>query len=151
MTEPPEPQADLDPLRFRSGFADLLDYRLVRWEQGLAEIAIVIDRRHLNRSGVLHGGVTATLLDAACGYAGTFMDRPGRRRRAFTLSLNTHYIGFVQAGAKLVCRARQTGAGRSVFFAAGEVFDEVGRVVARGDAVYKYRGRSGEPEGDPAP
>jgi len=151
MTDLPEPRPDLDPLRFRSGFADLLDYRLVRWEQGLAEIALTVDRRHLNRSGVLHGGVTATLLDAACGYAGTFIGLPGRRRRAFTLSLNTQYIGFVQSGAALLCRARMTGRGRAVFFAAGEIFDESDRVVARGDAVYKYRGRSGDPEGDPAP
>jgi uncharacterized protein (TIGR00369 family) len=147
---PHELPRDLDPLRARSGFADLVDYRLVRWEADLAEVALQVGAQHLNRSGALHGGVLCTLIDAACGYAGCFLAIPGRRRRAFTLSLNTHFITAVSTGARLLCRARRTGGGRSVFFAAAEVLDEAGRLVARGDGVFKYRGRSGEPEGEPA-
>ena len=149
MTATDSAGLDLDPLRARSGFADLVDYRLVRWEQDLAEIAVTVTDRHLNRSGVLHGGVLCTILDAACGYAGCFLDRPGRRRRAFTLALNTQFVTAGAAGAGLACRAGRTGGGRSVFFAAAEVLDEQGRLVARGDGVFKYRGRSGEPDGEP--
>ena len=149
MNANPDPRPDLDPLRARSGFADLLGYRLVRWEQDLAEIELEIGARHLNRSGVLHGGVLATLLDAACGYAGCFIGKPGRRRRGFTLSMSTQFIGTVESGAQLVCTARKTGGGKSVFFAAAEIRDQSGRLVGRGDAVFKYRGRSGEPDGEP--
>ncbi len=153
MTEPPitpAAMADLDPLRAQSGFADLVDYRLVRWVADEADVAIAIGPQHLNRSGVLHGGVLCTLLDAACGYAGCFLDLPGRRRRAFTLALNTQFIATVEAGARLLCRAHRTGGGRSIFFVAAEVRDEADRLVARADGVFKYRGRSGEPEGEPA-
>lgn len=144
-------QIDLDPLRARSGFADLVDYRLTRWEADAAEVRLVVGPQHLNRSGALHGGVLCTLIDAACGYAGCFIDLPGRRRRAFTLTLNTQFISAVAAGAQLVCTGRRTGGGRSVFFAAAEVLDGAGRLVARGDGAFKYRGGSGEPEGEPGP
>ena len=102
---------DLDPLRARSGFADLVDYRLTRWQADEAEVRILVTERHLNRSGVLHGGVLCTILDAACGYAGCFLDIPGRRRRAFTLALNTQFIGSVEAGGELICVGRRVGGG----------------------------------------
>ena len=140
---------DLDALRPPSGFADLLGYRLIRWIEDEAEIAMAVEPRHLNRSGVLHGGVMATLIDAACGFAGCFIADKSRRRRAFTLALTTQFIGTVRAGDRIVCIARKTGGGRQVFFAAAEVRNQHGEVVGRGDATYKYRGRSGEPEGDP--
>jgi uncharacterized protein (TIGR00369 family) len=47
-----------------------LGVELVAWRQGLCELELVVAERHLNRRGQLQGGVTATLLDAACGYAG---------------------------------------------------------------------------------
>lgn len=141
---------DLDPLRARSGFADLVDYRLTRWQADEAEVRILVTERHLNRSGVLHGGVLCTILDAACGYAGCFLDIPGRRRRAFTLALNTQFIGSVEAGGELICVGRRVGGGRSIFFTAAEVRDSAGRLVAKADGVFRYRGRSGEPEGESA-
>ena len=140
---------DLDPLRARGGFADLIDYRLVRWEADQAEVVLEVGPQHLNRSGALHGGVLCTLVAAACGYSGCFLDIPRRRRPALTLSLNTQFITAVATGARLLCRARRTGGGRSVFFTAAEVLDEAGRLVARGDGVFKYRGRSGDPDGGP--
>jgi uncharacterized protein (TIGR00369 family) len=141
---------ELDPLRPPSGFADLLGYRLTRWVENEAEVALAVEPRHLNRSGVLHGGVMATLIDAACGFAGCFIADRTRRRRAFTLALTTQFIGTVRAGDSVVCVARKTGGGRQVFFAAAEVLNQKGELVGRGDATYKYRGKSGEPEGDPA-
>ena len=143
------PPGELDPLRAREGFADLVEYRLTVWREGYAELELDVVQKHLNRSGLLHGGVPTTLLDAACGYAGCFIDIPGRRRRGFTLSLNTQFIGAVGAGQTVVCKATRTGGGRSIFFATGEVGTKAGRLIARGDVVYKYRGRSGDPEGEP--
>jgi uncharacterized protein (TIGR00369 family) len=139
-----------DPLRAPSGFADLLGYRLKHWSEGEAEVSMVVEGRHLNRSGVLHGGVVATLIDAACGYAGCYIADKSRRRRAFTLALTTQFVGTVKSGDSIVCHARKVGGGRQVFFAAAEVRNQEGALVARGDATYKYRGRSGEPEGEPA-
>ena len=45
------------------GFAQLVGYRLDEWELDYAEVDLDLERRHLNRTGVLHGGVIATLID----------------------------------------------------------------------------------------
>lgn len=135
---------DLDSHRTPNGFADLVDYRLVRWEEGLAEIALTVSPQHLNRSGFLHGGVAATILDAACGYTGCFAEDRAKARRAVTLSLNTHFITAARPGDRLICRAKKTGGGATVFFAVGEVLDQAERLIARGEGVFKYRGLRGD-------
>ena len=81
-----------EPLYEHGNFADLIGYRLTAWRQHEAEIALEVDARHMNRSGRLHGGVLATVIDAACGFAGCYQAPPGQGRRAMTLSLNTQYI-----------------------------------------------------------
>lgn len=141
---------DLDQLRPSDGFASLLSYRLVAWRKDEADVALMIERRHLNRSGVLHGGVLTTLLDVALGYAGCFIATPGRRRRAFTLSLNTQFIATGQVGDRLTAKGHKIGGGASVFFAKGEVLTEGGRLLATAEGVFKYRGESGKPDGEAA-
>ena len=139
----------LDPLQPGDGFAELTGYRLTRWQEGLAEVTLPILRKHMNRSGVLHGGVTATLLDVACGYSGCFIALAGRRRRALTLSLTTQFIATVEEGAVLIAIGRKVGGGASVFFSEGEIRDGKNRLIARAEGVFKYRGQSGQPEGEP--
>ena len=93
----------------------------------------------MNRSGLLHGGVLATVIDAACGFAGYYQDPPGQGRRALTLSLTTQYIGPVPAGTRLTTTATRTGGGRTIFFSNCEVRDTEGRLVATGSGTFKYR------------
>lgn len=130
----------LDPSVPDQGFAALTGYRLVRWEAGLAEVEVVVEAQHLNRSGLPHGGLLATLLDAALGYTGVHAEPPAKPRRAVTLQLNVQFIGAAQLGERLVCTARMTGGGGTVFFSSGEVRNPAGRLIARADGVFKYRG-----------
>ena len=129
-----------EPLYEHGNFADLIGYRLTAWREGEAEIALEVDARHTNRSGRLHGGVLATVIDAACGFAGCYEAPPGRGLRAMTLSLNTQYIGPVPVGTRLTARARRSGGGRRIFFSTCEVRDQDGYLVATGSATYRYRG-----------
>lgn len=129
-----------DPLRPQGGFADLLGYRLETWREDYAEVMLDVEARHMNRSGVLHGGVVSSLLDTALGYAGTFSDDPAVDRRAFTLSLNTHFVGTASIGQTLTAAARKTGGGRKIYFCTGEVRDQDGRLVGQGEGVFRYRG-----------
>ena len=48
-----------------SAFRDLVGYGPVAWREFYVELALDLDVRHRNRSGIAHGGVIATLLDAA--------------------------------------------------------------------------------------
>ena len=129
-----------EPLYEHGNFADLIGYHLTAWREGEAEIGLEVDARHMNRSGRLHGGVLATVIDAACGFAGCYEAPPGRGRRAMTLSLNTQYIGPVPAGTRLTASARRSGGGRRIFFSTCEVRDQDGRLVATGSVTYRYRG-----------
>ncbi len=128
------------PLYEPGNFAELIGYRLTAWRQDAAEISFEAEARHMNRSGLLHGGVLATVIDAACGFAGCYQDPPGQGRRALTLSLTTQYIGRVPAGTRLTATATRSGGGRTIFFSNCEVRDTEGRLVATGNGTFKYRG-----------
>ncbi len=128
----------VDPQRVHGGFADLVGYELVTWEEDLAEVTLTVEKHHLNRSGVMHGGVLTTLIDSACGYSGCYSPEDETPRRAFTLSLNSNFIGAGRLGQQMTARARRSGGGKSVFFADCEVRDQTGRVVGSGQGTFKY-------------
>lgn len=129
-----------DPHRPRGGFADLVGYQLAGWRQDQAEILLEITPQHLNRSGVLHGGVLSTLIDTACGYAGCYAGESEALRRAFTLSLDCQFVAAAMTGAKLTARASKAGGGGRIFFAKAEVHDQDGRLIGQGSGVFRYRG-----------
>jgi len=143
-------QPPFDPQLRPGRYADLLGYRLVAWEPDRAEVELLLEERHLNRSGLMHGGVLTSLIDAACGYAGTHCSVPGNIRGALTLQLSTQFVSAGRRGRRLTARGRKTGGGRSVFFAAAEVRDDEGRLVGRGEGVFRYRRGSESSEGLPA-
>lgn len=134
----------LDSKRPSGGFADLVDYRLTRWEEDLAEVRVELDGRHLNRQGLLHGGVMTTILDAVLGYCGIYTTIAERDRRCLTLSLTCNFVGSAKSGDSVIAVARRSGGGQSVFFAAAEARDQTGRLLGTAEGVFKYRGDSGK-------
>ena len=130
-------------------FGKLVGYRLVEWRDGYAELVLDLDDRHMNRSGLVHGGVHATLLDVVCGYAGVYTAVEGNVRASVTVSLTINYKGRA-SGGRLRAIGRHAGGGRSMFFASGEVQDETGAVVASAEGIFKYRKGSEDPNGVPA-
>ena len=133
-----------DPLRPHGGFADLVGYQLTSWQEDAVELTLTVETRHLNRSGVLHGGVLTTLIDTACSYCGCFTPEGATPRRAFTLSLNCQFIATAEAGTRLTARAEPSGGGRQVFFSRAEVRDQSGRLIGQGEGVHRYRSGSTE-------
>ncbi|MCR6631466.1 MAG: PaaI family thioesterase [Magnetospirillum sp.] len=131
-----------------SGFQDLLGYRLVEWREDEAVLDLLLDHRHLNRAGVVHGGVLSTLIDTACGFAATWCPFEGRVRRVVTLSLTTSFTGQARHGV-IVARARKRAGGSKVVFCAAEVTDADGKLLAMGEGTFRYRSGSESPEGVP--
>jgi uncharacterized protein (TIGR00369 family) len=120
------------------GFNALLGFRMAEWRADYVRLEVTIEERHLNRSGIVHGGVLSTLLDAACGYAGIYPTEPGGApRRAVTLTLTTSYVGQSRTGV-LSCIAVRRGGGRAVFIASAEVRDAAGALLAIGEGTYRY-------------
>lgn len=132
-----------------AAFGQLIGYRLVAWRQDYAEIELELGPQHLNGHGIPHGGVIATLLDTACGYAGVHCTVPGNVRYAMTLSLTTQFIGQAREFGRLTAIGRRIGGGRSIYFATGELFDADGKLVAQANATFRYRKGSEDPAGQP--
>lgn len=131
-----------------SAYQSLMGYRLVEWAPNHAVVEYVIQPEHLNRTGLLHGGVIATLLDTASGYSGCHCAVNGNVRHPLTLSITPNFVASAKSG-KIRVVARRTGGGKSVFFTAAEAFDDTGKLIATAAGTFKYLPGSGAPEGVP--
>ncbi|WP_283638437.1 PaaI family thioesterase [Marinovum algicola] len=111
---------------------------LTEWQADFARVELSLAAFTRNRHGAPHGGVHASLLDTAMGFAGCYTGDPARRQMCLTLNLSVNYLSRPQ-GSRLVAEARKTGGGRSTFFAEGKVLDVDGTVIATGTGVFRYR------------
>lgn len=131
-----------------SNFNRHLGMKIMEWSEGAVTVAIDVQDWMRNRTGIVHGGVTATLIDAAAGYAGNFCPHPGRRRISSTLALTTSYIA-AGKGTRIIARAKVKGGGRTIYASAVEVSDENGTLIAIGEGTFKYFKGSETTEGVP--
>lgn len=107
-----------------------------------ARCRLMVDERHLNRSGVLHGGFAAMLLDNACGATASLTVDATGRQPFLTVSLNTDFVGAGQPGG-VTATGRVVGGGRSLLFVAGELVHDDGTLLATATGVFK-QARSSE-------
>lgn len=130
-----------DPLaRPYSAYAEHVGYNLTVREKGHAEVTLVVAPQHLNRANIPHGGVLATLLDAASGFAVAFADGPETVKPAVTLTLNIMYLGQAKLGDTLTAVGRHVGGGRTIAYATAEISTRDGQPIARGEAAFRYLG-----------
>lgn len=124
--------------RAHSGYAELLGYQLVTRQQGFAEVSLKIGPQHLNRAAIPHGGVLATLLDSAAGFAASYYEDPDRPRSLVTLSINVMFLGQARQGDTLVARGHRIGGGKTIAYATAEIETADKRLIARADVVFRY-------------
>ena len=145
---PPDVPAGSTQQKPSHGFRRLIGYQTKVWSEHYGEVTLAIDDRHDNSHGIVHGGVYATLLDAAFGHAVAFCGVPGRTRLAVTITLQTTYLAPARRGVL-------TGIGRvlhvegRVATCAGEIHLDDGTLCATGRATFMYRPGSELPEGVP--
>ena len=101
-------------------FIDFLGAHLVEWETDYCSWKLEVTSQHTNTQGSLHGGVIATLLDVACGYAGFCPDNGRLEHRAATLSLSIQYLAKAHSGT-LLARGHRIGGGHRIFFAEAQL------------------------------
>lgn len=128
-----------------SAFQKLIGWKVEVWEEGYAVITCRIRPDFMNRGGVLHGGLIATLLDSVAGHAAFGVppsDPSEPRRGGVTLSFTINYLGTAHDGV-LTVTGRRTGGGRSIIFARAEVVDAAGNLIAEGSGTFKRRKAQG--------
>jgi uncharacterized protein (TIGR00369 family) len=120
--------------RFASSqFQAFVGARLERVARDEVDVSLLVEPRHLNLSGTLHGGMIATLADSATGLA----YRTGLRadEGAVTSSLSLTFLrpgglGLVTARGRVVKRGSRFG------YAEADVEDAEGRLLARATATF---------------
>jgi uncharacterized protein (TIGR00369 family) len=113
-----------------------LGIELLQWQAERATFGLTIDRQHLNRQAKLQGGVLATLLDVACGYAGLWRPPGEPMAQAVTVMLTVSYLATVQAG-RVTATGRITRSGRWIYFATGDVISEDGTLLATAQGSFR--------------
>jgi len=129
---------DTDWQKPRSGYSDLIGYRVTKRDTDYCELELTIERKHLNRLNVPHGGALATLIDTAAGIAVAFAQGPDKVLPAVTLSLSMQFLGQAKLGDVLTATARRIGGGRTIAYGTAEIKNQDGRAIARGDATFRY-------------
>lgn len=124
-----------------SGYADLIGYELIEKARDFAKLRLVLGPQHMNRMQVPHGGVLASVLDSATGFAVAFADGPEKVLRAVTVTMNVQFVGQAKAGDTLFATGRRNGGGRTIAFASAEVHDQNGGLVAKCEATYRFLDR----------
>ena len=103
---------------------------------GCARCHLIVDERHTNRHGVLHGGIAATLLDNACGVTASLTVDSSGRTPFLTVSLNTDFLAAGKPGM-VTATARIVGGGRALKFIAAELVQDDGTLIATASGVFK--------------
>ncbi|WP_108661605.1 PaaI family thioesterase [Acuticoccus kandeliae] len=117
-----------------------LGFKMVAWTEDFSAFELPLAPHLMNRYGIPHGGIYATMLDTVMGYAGCYTGDPEDVRLAMTLSLTTNFLSRPR-GERLIIEGRRIGGGRTTFFADGTVVDETGELVATGSGTFRYRAR----------
>jgi uncharacterized protein (TIGR00369 family) len=116
-----------------SAFYRWFGMRLDATEVGSITLRLDLVEHHVNIQGLAHGGVIATLADAAMGLSIRSAIEPGRRH--VTVAMDVHYLRPVVRGA-VTATGRAVRVGRELAYAEADVVDAHGRTLARASGTY---------------
>lgn len=114
-------------------FSKLIGMRLEDLQPDLAVISIDMRDDLRQPSGVLHGGVTATLIDTAMAFA--VRTRLEMTEATATIDLTVHYLRPHMTG-KFTCTAKVVRAGKRIFTVSADVHGIEGKLIATGLSTY---------------
>ena len=130
MTELPE---DLRAVVDGSAFYRWSGIRVADADLGAVRLELDLDDHHRNIQGFAHGGVLATLADAAMGLSVRSALEPGRRH--VTVEMGMHYLRPVTTGT-ITASGRAIRVGTEIAYAEAVVTDAAGRDLARASGTY---------------
>ena len=120
------------------GFTELAGPLWSRRDRESHAYAFLVEDKHLNRGGIVHGGMLATFADIVMGRAAYDRVKP---RTCATIQLNMHYISAANGGDFVEGRAEVIRVTRSLVFVHGRCL-VAGNTVAMTDGIWKILGES---------
>lgn len=114
-------------------FFELLSMRLLEMKLGFSLLEVNLAEKHLQPFGFVHGGVYASIIDAAAFWA-LFCGIEDPDAGATTVDLKLNYLAPAVSG-KLIAKGRQIKLGKTLGYAEATVTDENGRLLSHGTST----------------
>lgn len=116
-----------------NGFLALIGPLWQKLEDERYCLGFLVAGKHLNRNGMVHGGMLSSLADSAMGLAARQHELS---RRQATIQLGIHYIAAARPDEFVVARCTVRRATRSIIFVDAEIFSGT-RLVATTEGIWK--------------
>ena len=135
MIKTPNPQyvSEISTMLNNSPYFTLLSMKIVDFGIGFSSLEIDLGEKHLQPFGSVHGGVMASIIDAAAFWA-VYFDLDDPKDGLTTVDITTNYFAPVISG-KLVATGRRIKAGRTLGYAEAEVRSDTGKILAHGTST----------------
>lgn len=114
-------------------YFDLLSMKISEVGAGFSVMEIDLAKKHLQPFGFVHGGVFASIVDAAAFWS-LFYEIEDQDTGVTTVDLKLNYLAPAVSG-KLIAKGRQIKMGRTLGYAEAEVTDTGGRILAHGTST----------------
>ena len=114
-------------------FPRLLGIEIDTIEPGRAVLSVEVRKELKQLQGVMHGGAIASLIDTAVAFAIIGVSEP--EDRFTTVEMKVNYLSAIRAG-RVTAEARLIRDGRRIIVAECDVFDDKGRLAAKGLLTY---------------
>lgn len=146
----PDHTAAIRSLANRCPYFNLQSMRIVELDIGRSLLEIALQEKHMQPYGVVHGGVFASLIDAAAFWA-VYYSVSDETAGMTTVDLKLNYLAPADSG-RLVAEGRCIKAGRTLGYADVAVTDGQGSLLAHGAStlmVLPGKGLGGDSGGLP--
>ena len=125
--------ASINQLVNRCPYFELLSMEIIAIDTGVSQLQIDISRKHLQPFGNVHGGVFASIIDAAAFWS-VFLEVQDTSAGVTTVDLKLNYLAPAAEG-KLIAKGRRIKIGRTLAYAEAEVRNEQGKLLTHGTST----------------
>jgi uncharacterized protein (TIGR00369 family) len=117
----------------RCPYFDLLSMKIQEVGARFSVLEIDLAQKHLQPFGFVHGGVFASIIDAAAFWS-LFYEIEDQETGVTTVDLKLNYLAPAVSG-KLIAKGRQIKLGKTLGYAEAEVTDVNGKILAHGTST----------------
>ncbi len=105
-----------------SPFVQMIGAKFEEWREGYVRMSLVVEEKHTNPNGVMHGGVLTTLMDETLGAVVASVRGMDVMRAAphATVEMNVSFLAGARPGDEIIVEGRALKVGRSVAFGEAE-------------------------------
>jgi uncharacterized protein (TIGR00369 family) len=130
-------------------YFDLLSMKICDVGIGYSVLEIDLAQKHLQPFGNVHGGVFASIIDAASFWS-LYYDIEDQDAGLTTADLKLNFLLPARSG-KLIAKGRRIKMGKTLGYAEAEVSDENGSLVAHGTSIVIIQPGKRIPADEPLP